>query len=78
MEADALLELLQHGVLGFVLIALILGWIVPGKSHDRAVRRADRLEEENKRIRDRVEDKVVPLVQTAIASMERHKFEQHD
>lgn len=37
--------LLQYGVLGFAVIALIFGWVVPGYIHRRTVERLERLEE---------------------------------
>jgi hypothetical protein len=60
----------QWGVLGVVIVALITGWLVPGRTHEREIARADRLEQENARLRDRVETKVLPLIHEAIHALQ--------
>lgn len=66
----------ELGVGGLLFVAFVVGWIVPGKLHEREVRRADRLEEENGRIRDTVETRIVPLVTEAIAVLERARADR--
>lgn len=63
-------EFVQYGVLGLVLLAIIVGWLAPGRSYDREAQRGDRLEEENARIRDRLEGEVIPLLAKAIVALE--------
>lgn len=62
---------LQYGVLGLVLAAVVLGWLVPGPSHKRETERADRLEVELRTLRERTEERVIPLVTRALDLIER-------
>lgn len=71
MDPSVAAEWLQYGALGLIVVALIFGWLVPGRIYDRAVERADRLETENQQLRDRIENKVVPLVHDAITALAR-------
>lgn len=64
--APGVVEWLQYGVLGLVVVAIILGWLVPGRTYEREVKRADRLEEENERLREHNEQRVVPLLTRAM------------
>ena len=61
----------EFGIAGLVILSLMMGWLVPGKVYDKAVERGDRLEAENRQLRDRIEDKVVPLMHRAIDAIER-------
>lgn len=63
----------QYGVLGLVVVALLMGWLVPGRYFDREVRRGDRLEAENERLRHQVEDRVIPLLTRAMDVLDRSR-----
>lgn len=73
MDPATAFEWAQYGVLGLVIVAILAGWLVPGRHYDRAVQRADRLEAENRELRDRIENKVVPLVHDAITALARRE-----
>lgn len=62
---------LNYGVPGLVVLAIILGWLVAGRTHDREVARADRLEAENARIHAHVTEQVIPLMTRAVLALER-------
>lgn len=55
---------LQYGVLGLLVVAFILGWIVPGWY-------AKQLVEENKRLSVLIEEKVLPMTATYGLTMDR-------
>lgn len=61
----------EFGALGLMVVSFLMGWVVPGKTHLREVERGDRLEEENKRLRDATEERVLPLVERSIAALEQ-------
>lgn len=63
-------EFVQYGVLGLVLLAIIVGWLTPGRQTDREAARGDRLELELKALRDRLEGEVIPLLAKAILALE--------
>lgn len=56
---------LNYGVAGLVVISLVFGWLVPGRSHDREVARADRLEAELRRRDEYIAEQVVPALTRA-------------
>jgi hypothetical protein len=60
----------QWGLLGFVVLGFMTRRLVPGWTYDREAERADRLEIENSRLRDRVETKVLPLIHEAIHALQ--------
>ncbi len=66
-----LAEWLQFGVLGLVVMGMLVGWIVPGRVYDREQQRADRLEQENARLRHHNEDKIVPLLVRVMDVLDR-------
>lgn len=75
--AEGLLPLwAELGVGGLLFVAFVVGWVVPGRVYDREAARADRLEEENGRIRDHVEQRIVPLVTQAIGVLERARADR--
>lgn len=66
-----LAELAQYGVLGIVVVAMLVGWLIPGPTHRRETDRADRLETELRSLRERTEERVIPLVTRALDLIER-------
>lgn len=62
---------LERGILGLVVLSLIMGWLTPGRQTDREAKRADRLEEENQRLRGLWEDRGIPLLTRAIDVLDR-------
>lgn len=66
-----LAELAQYGVLGIVVVAMLVGWLIPGPTHKRETERADRLETELRTLRERTEERVIPLVTRALDLIER-------
>lgn len=62
---------IQYGVLGLVLLSLIVGWLDLGRTTAREAKRADRLEEENARLRQHTEDQVIPLLVRAMDLLDR-------
>lgn len=67
---------LQWGALGLVLLAVILGYLVPYKAHRREQERADRLEAEVDRLRQVNEDRMLPLLARALDVLERAKVDR--
>lgn len=65
----AAVDWVQYGVLGLVVLSLITGWLVPGWAWRREAERADRLAQENARLREHIEDRVVPLIERALATI---------
>lgn len=63
----------QYGVAGLVVLALIIGWLVPGHAYKREAERADRLAEENQRLRDHNETRVVPLLERALGVLDAQR-----
>lgn len=51
----------SYGVLGLLVLALLIGYLVPGYIYKR-------VEEENSRLRELVDTKVYPLIETATAT----------
>ncbi len=70
-EAEVIVSLLQYGILGILVIALFVGWVVPKHVNDRDRARADRLEAENAALRDRLEKDVIPLLTRAVLAFEQ-------
>lgn len=70
---QSVVEWLRFGVLGLVVLSLIVGWLVPGRIHERTLQQLERLEEENARLRERLEEKVIPLVTRAIDVLDRRE-----
>lgn len=66
----------QYGVLGMVVLAIILGYLVPYKAHRREQERADRLETEVDRLRQVNEDRMLPLLARALDVLERAKVDR--
>lgn len=70
---EPILDLIQYGVLGFVVVAFFLGWIWAAPAVKELLSRNKALEEENrqkdqelKEYRDKVESEVLPaLIRTA-------------
>lgn len=60
--------LAQYGVLGIIVIVLFL---FARQAYDREAKRADRLEEELAKLRDRTEERIIPLATRAIDVLER-------
>lgn len=56
---DALLE---RGVIGIFVVLLIIGVVVPKYWVDRETRRADAAEERERLMRDKIEEKYLPLL----------------
>lgn len=61
---EAVGALVEFGVLGALVV--LLG-VFAYRAYRREVERADRLEEENGRLRDSIEGRVVPLVERALS-----------
>lgn len=70
---DAISVLTDSGVLGalVVLLGLFALW-----AYRREVQRADRLEGELARYRDATEERVIPLVERALATIEAARYER--
>lgn len=68
---------IQYGVLGLVVLSIIVGWLTPGRQTEREASRADRLEQENQRLRQHTEDKVIPLLVRAMDLLERIQPTNH-
>lgn len=62
--SDPLATLVQYGVLGLVVLAFITGWIVPGPQ-------AKQLIEENKRLNQLIETRLLPMSEQYAASQEK-------
>lgn len=62
---------LQFGAMGLVVLSVIVGWLTPGRQTEREQQRADRLEEENARLRQVAEDRTIPLLIRAMDVLER-------
>lgn len=60
---SVILGLLQVPVFGALVVAIIRGWIVTGKEHDRVVAERDREREERIKAQDALTDRVLPLLQ---------------
>lgn len=65
-EVQILSQLAEFGVVGFGIWLLYTGRLVTKSTFERERDRADRLEAENKEIRDGVEKDVIPLVTRAV------------
>lgn len=61
----------QYGVLGLVLAALVFGKLIPGPTHDREVKRGDRLEDELRARNTYIADHVIPLLARTALVLER-------
>lgn len=70
---QSVVEWLRFGVLGLVVLSMIVGWLVPGRIYDRAIQRAERLEEENQRLRERLEEQVIPLLTRVMDVLDRRE-----
>lgn len=64
MDPTALDPLVQYGVLGLVVLALILGWLVPKWAYDAKEEENKRLRAENAELRQVYETKVIPALIT--------------
>lgn len=64
-------EWVERGVLGLVVVALIMGWLTPGRQTEREATRADRLEAENQRLRELNEDRTIPLLVRVVDVLDR-------
>ena len=54
--------LAQYGVLGMVVLAFLAGRIVAGYQYDRMEKRAEAAEQREREMRDRLDDKLLPLM----------------
>lgn len=54
--------LAQYGVLGLVVLGFIFGKIVPGYLYERRVQEVEALKAEVGRLRDTIEEKVIPAL----------------
>lgn len=54
--------ILQGGVLGVIVILFVFGQIVSGRMHDRATAEIDRLNNELTKVRNSMEEKVIPAL----------------
>lgn len=77
-EADTVpapgIDLAQYGAIGVILAALL--WFAK-HAYDREAERADRLEEENSRLRQKVEDDIIPLLTRAMDALRERDLERH-
>lgn len=71
VEIEAVLRLLELGVVGIGLVLFLTGRIHSKSAFERESQRADRLEQENREIRDRVEKDVIPLLIRAADALTR-------
>lgn len=55
-------SLLERGVIGVFVVLLILGIVVPKFVADRETKRADAAEERERQMRDKIDDKILPLL----------------
>lgn len=69
VDPSQLSDWTQYGPIGLLVIAFLMGWVVPGPTHKREQERGDRLEQENRDLHAKIEDKVVPLVHDSIAAV---------
>lgn len=60
--------LAQYGVLG--IFAMLLVWFAKG-AYQRETTRADRIEEDNKRLNDIIRDRVIPALTSATKAVEQ-------
>jgi hypothetical protein len=56
------LELVNYGVLGLVVLAFVFGKIVPGYIYERRVQESADLRAENERIRTHIDERVMPAL----------------
>lgn len=70
---EAISILAESGVLGALVILLGIFALL---AYRREVQRADRLEGEIGRLRDATEDRVIPLVERALATIEAARHER--
>lgn len=76
MEGSTILELVNYGTLGLLVLGLISGKIATGRERDREAARADKAESELAAIRLKVEDQVIPLLTRATDLMARETAER--
>lgn len=74
-STDPILDFVQYGVLGLVIIALLVGWLwaKPAvlqiiKDKERADERADRAESQRDELLKQYEEKVLPVLTESIRS----------
>jgi hypothetical protein len=58
----AILSLLQVPVFGYVVVALIRGWLVSGREHDRVVGERDRERDERIKAQSALTEQVLPTL----------------
>lgn len=71
--AQASIDLAQYGALGIMVAAL---FTFAYRAYDREAKRADRLEQENNRLRKHAEENVIPLLVRAMDVLE-HSSHRH-
>lgn len=64
VSGDSMAPFLQYGVLGLVVVGFATGWIVPGPQ-------AKALAAENTRLSALIENKLLPMIETSSAALER-------
>lgn len=62
---SSLMTVLNLGLAGIGLLAFVRGWIVPGKSHQDALDRAERAEEKLSDLSKDLNEKILPEMQRA-------------
>lgn len=58
-----IMTVLNLGLAGVGLLAFVRGWIVPGKTHQEALDRANKAEEEVKALQTNLNDRILPELQ---------------
>lgn len=75
-DPAGIVEWLNFGIGGLIIFALIMGWLVPGRTFDREAQRGDRLEEKLDVLNDHMAEKVIPLLGRAVEALEQRAREE--